>query len=132
MTIERLAAQALTTPDPEAPDALEVLVDALLEAGLITQRTNNELREDAYHWARRKLVRRPSPTEVVFDLVARALEEEELPLGIVGIVQPHILRVHFLEPIDAQRVVRARESIARRLPSSVVVEITMRDGPTAS
>ena len=137
---DELALKALSTPALDASDALEVLVDVLLEAGILTgdevQDASDvpvewrgaifELRRRAHRWAKRRLVPTPNPTAQLVDLVTAAIEREELPHAIVGVVGPFIIRVHFLHGLDAHLATVAREVIARHLPASIVVEVTGR------
>ena len=138
---DELARRALSTPAVDAPDALEVLVDVLLEAGILTgedaREVSNdiplewrgatfELRRRAHSWAKRRLVPSPNPTAQLVEIVSRAIDREELPHAVIGVVGPFIVRVHFLHGIDPHLATVAREAVVRDLPASIVVEVTGR------
>lgn len=135
-----LALRALSTPAVGAPDALEVLLDVLLEAGIIPadvpRPTGHQigssdepalhLRRRAYHWAKQRLSPLPSPTERLVGIVVSALEEASLPLPVLGVVGPFILRLHYVMPVDPGVLVLVHGAVSRHLPSSLVVEVTNR------
>ncbi len=137
-----LALRALSTPALDASDALDVLVDVLLEAGILSgdvgalgsdddlpepwRAPSIELRRRAHRWAKRRLAPPPNPTQQLVDIVWEAVTREELPYAIVGVVAPFIIRVHFVDPVDAHHATVAREAIQRHLPASIVVEVTGR------
>jgi hypothetical protein len=131
---DELALQALSTPAVGAPDALEVLVDALLEAGILpadpflSSGTGPalDLRRRAYHWAKRRLAPLPNPTQQLVDIVTRALQEASLPLPVLGVVGPFLLRLHYVEPVDPDVLVLTHGAVTRGLPASIVVEVTRR------
>lgn len=140
-TADELASRALCTPASDASDALEVLVDVLLEAGILSDEplddpdapaewrgASFELRKRAHRWAKRRLTPVPNPTAQLVELVSAAIDREELPPAVVGVVAPFILRVHFLQEIDPHIATVAREAVRRHLPASIVVEVT---GPRA-
>lgn len=55
--LDALALAAVTTPSLDAPAALEVLVDALEEAGIICRRKTKPWirRTQVFHWAMRRI-----------------------------------------------------------------------------
>ncbi len=123
---EALALQALSTPAIAAPDALEVLVDALLEAGILDEDAELELRRRAYFWAKRRLTPMPNPTQRLVDIVTTALDDASLPLPVLGVVGPFVLRLHYVGPIEPDVIVLVNGTVARCLPASIVVEVTRR------
>jgi hypothetical protein len=131
---EALALRALSTPAADASDAMEVLVDALLEARLLRDDEIGDdgdtpdvaLRRKAFEWARRRLCRAPNPMQQLLEIVGAVLEENDLPYAVVGIVQPFLLRIHFLVPLDGYALGAAREAVRARLPMAIVVEASCR------
>ena len=137
--LESLALQALSTPAVDASDAMDVLVDALLETDVLRDERGlgpsggrsegwNALRRRAFEWARRRLVRPPSPLDRLAEIVAAVLVERGLPLAVVGVVRPSIIRVHFMSEVDPYALSSAREAVAACLPGALYVETTCRRG----
>ncbi|MDF2692663.1 MAG: hypothetical protein K0S65_1046 [Labilithrix sp.] len=131
---EALALRALSTPAVEATDAMEVLVDVLLEARILSGDELGEvgdepavaLRRKAFEWARRRLCRAPNPMEELVGLVIGELEHTDLPYAIVGVVGPFLLRIHFLENVDPYLLAAAATAVRARLPAGIIVETTCR------
>ena len=133
-----LALRALSTPAIDASDALDVLVDVLLEAGILDDVVRGpsdhvpvewstarfELRRRAHRWATRRLVTPPNPLQHLVDILSAAIDAEELPPAVIGVVGPFVVRVHFLRDVDAHIAMVAREAVARALPASIVVEVS--------
>lgn len=131
---EALAVQALSTPAVDASTAMDVLVDALLEADILSGDTRGVgeahtfavLRCRAFEWARRRLCRTPNPMQLLVEIVARALDASGLPRAVVGVVRPSLIRVHFLSHVDVQVLAATHEAVAGSLPGALVVETTCR------
>jgi hypothetical protein len=135
-----LALHALCTPAVTANDALDVLVDALLEAGILHHdgdypwsdalpewsQPSFGYRRRAFQWARQRLAPMASPMQRLAEIVATVCGEHGLPHAVIGIVRPSLLRVHFLSAVDPFQLEVARAAIAGRLPSAIVVEATTR------
>ena len=139
--LDELAREALATPSSSAPDALEVLVDALLEAGLLPedghetwrdapvrawQEPTFSLRRRAHQWAKRRLVPEPTALERVADHVRGLLEARGLPYAVAGVVSPFVLRVHFVAPAPPETIVDARAALDGRLYGPITLEVTAR------
>jgi len=127
---DELALRALSTPSLEAPDALEVLTDVLLEAGILSDEqllVSEELRTRAFQWAKRRHAPLPSPMQQLVAIVIDALDDLEqldLPHSVVGVVGPFNVRIHFVDEVGPDTRVLVREAIARRLPVPVVIDVS--------
>lgn len=148
MTKDDLALRALSTPSVDAPDALDVLIDVLLEAGLLEDTAierslaelpaewrgepANALRRRAFQWAKRQHAPIPNPMQQLVTIVIAALEDrrasalDEFPHAVVGVVAPFNLRIHFMAPVGLDRRLIAREAVSQRLPVAVEIDVTSR------
>jgi hypothetical protein len=143
---DELALRALSTPSVEAPAALDVLIDVLLEGGMISddlsvagvaafdEEPTNALRRRAFQWAKRRHAPIPNPMQQLVAIVIDALEDRraaatsyEFPHAVVGVVAPFNVRIHFMAPVGPDLRLIAREAVAQRLPVPVVIDVTSRD-----
>jgi hypothetical protein len=144
---DALALRALSTPAVDAPDSLDVLIDVLLEAGVINDDAGalndlpaewrgepaNALRRRAFQWAKRRHAPIPNPMQQLVAIVIEALDERrataayEFPHAVVGVVAPFNLRIHFMAPVGPDLRLIAREAVAQRLPGPVVIDVTSRE-----
>ena len=116
---------AVATPAVDAPGALEVLVDAMLEDAMLEpERAEAQLRK-AWVWARRRF--EPTTLERLIALIADALASEpELPAFVVGVVRPWLVRLHFFAYVPAYERERIRALAAAAGPVAYYIEVTVR------
>jgi hypothetical protein len=142
--IEELALAAVSTPSSSAPDALDVLVDALLEAGQLPaggvdgwqdapcpewREPTFGLRRRALVWAKRRLAPELTGEQRILARVTELLDEHQLPPAVVGVVGPFVLRVHFPMPVGPEVLDAARAALAGRLIGPITVEMSRAPDP---
>lgn len=117
-----IASLAVTTPSADAPAALEVLIDALLEDALMDPDGAEAQRRKAWSWARLRFM--PSPLDRFAQLLQEQLADEELPPFVVGVVEQGLVRLHFLGPLAAYRHEHVRELARSAAPGAYYLELT--------
>lgn len=122
-----IASLVVPTPSVDAPIALEILVDTLLEDALVEPDGAEGLRRRAWSWARRRFM--PSPLERFAQLVLEQLAGEELPPFVVGVVEHGLVRVHFLGDLPVHRHEHVRHLARSAAPGAYYLEISCRHHP---
>lgn len=117
-----IANLVVTTPGTDAPAALEVLVDALLEEALMEPDGTEALRRKAWSWARHRFM--PSPLERFAQLVGEQLAGEDLPPFVIGVVEQGIVRLHFLGALASHRHEHVRQLAGAAAPGAYYLEVS--------